>query len=58
MIRAEPCVHGAVDLSSIRNPPDDEVLHVSLDEWNEFLAGVKAGKSDHVCDPPPRTEPT
>ena len=58
MIKAEPCVHGAVDLSSTRQPPDDEVLHVSVDEWAEFVAGVKTGKFDHVSDPPPRTEPT
>jgi hypothetical protein len=53
MIRAEPCEHGAVDLSSTRNAPDDEVLHVSRDEWAEFVAGVKDGKFDHVSDRPP-----
>lgn len=57
MIRAEPCVHGAVDLSSTRNPPDDEVMHVSVDEWAEFLAEVRAGKFDHVCDPPQLPSP-
>jgi hypothetical protein len=53
MIRAKPCEHGAVDLSSTRMPPDDEVLHVTRDEWAQFLAEVKAGRFDHVSDRPP-----
>ncbi len=57
MIRAEACEHGAVDLSSTRNPPDDEVLHVSRDEWAVFLTAIKAGKLDHVSDPPLRPVP-
>ena len=47
-IEAVSCSHsGCVDLRDSRYP-DDDVLHLSAEEWAEFLAAVKQGGFDHL----------
>ena len=49
-IEVVPCPghSGCVDLVDSRTSADIDPLHVSMSEWAEFVAAIKAGRYDDV----------